>query len=158
LEVRTSVAVLAAVLTVGSEPAPTSATPDLWAEAWLSTAGPYGQGWSLRLAPSGNVSLRVFYMGTPAGSLLADFDPGDGYEARVRAVLNDQQFFVLPAEITPKAAMLHMPDFSLNIGLGSRRHKVRLYDPEQMKSDPRAKRFLAVWTALFDGLPVKPSW
>jgi hypothetical protein len=76
----------------------------------------------------------------------------------VRAALDEQQFFGLPAEIVPKSAVLHMPDFSLNVGRDGRRHKVRLYDPEQMKSDPRAKRFLVVWDALFDGLPVKPSW
>jgi hypothetical protein len=88
VEVKSSIAVLAAVLMAGPEATPTSATADLWVEAWLSTAGPYGQGWSLRLAPSGNVTLRVLYMGTPSGSLMAEFDPANGYEERVRAALD----------------------------------------------------------------------
>jgi hypothetical protein len=123
--VRSSAALLAAFLAVGPQAA-TGKASDLWAEAWLSTAGPYGEGWTLRLTPNGNVFLRVFYMGTPSGNLMADFDVRDEHEDRVRAAIKTQQFFELPADISPKTAMLHLPDFTLDVSLGGRRHKVRL--------------------------------
>jgi hypothetical protein len=140
------------------ESAPTTAAPDLLAEAWLSTAGPYGEGWELRLMPHGDVSLRVFYSLRPSGSLMADFDIDEDHMARIRAAIDAQAFFDLPAEISPKLSALHMPDFRLEITLGNRKSKVQLYDPADLKDDSRAKRFLAVWAAIYDGLPLKPKW
>ena len=155
---KSSAALLAAILAAGPQVSTTGKTPDLWVEAWLSTAGPYGEGWTLRLAPNGNVFLRVLYMGNPSGNLLADLDVGDEYERHLRAAIETHRFFDLPTDISPKSAVLHLPDFTMDVALGGKRHKVRLYDPKQLEADSRTKRFLAVWEALFEGLPMKPSW
>jgi hypothetical protein len=89
---------------------------------------------------------------------MAEWDFGDDYLARIRTALEDNRFFDLPAEISPSMSQLHQPDLSIEVTLGARKHKVRLYDPNQMKGDVRVKRFLTLWTALYGQLPLKPSW
>jgi hypothetical protein len=69
-----------------------------------------------------------------------------------------QDFFGLPAHIGPEFAPLHQPDLFIEIAAGDRTHKVNLYDPAEVPTDPRAKRFLALWTEVFKELPLKPSW
>jgi hypothetical protein len=135
-----------------------AATPDLLVEAWISTAGPYGEMWTLHLTPSGDARLRAYYSLDPSGSLMAEFDVGKEHLDRVQASASEQRFFDLPPELSPPTSPLHRPDLRLEITLGPRKHKVRVYDPDQMKSDVRVKRFMAVWTAVYGNLPVKPSW
>jgi hypothetical protein len=135
---------------------PVSAREDLIVEASLSTAGPYGEMWTLHLAPGGNVFVRVYYTATPSGTVMADFNLSEEQLKRFRAIVEAERFFELPAEITPRSTPLHMPDFRLEISLGPKKHKVQLYDPAQMKGDANAKRFLAVWAGLYASLPLKP--
>jgi hypothetical protein len=48
------------VLALGQSPAPMAAVaPDLLVEASVSTAGPYGELWILRVLPKGDAILRV---------------------------------------------------------------------------------------------------
>ena len=127
-------------------------------EAWISTAGPYGESWDLRLTPSGEISLRVNYMITPSGNLMARFTLSAEQIAGIRKAIESERFFELPAKVFPATVPLHRPALRLDVWLGDRRHSVQLYDPDQQKADPNVRRFLAVWRGLFELLPIRPSW
>ena len=143
---------------VHAGPNPSADAADLLVEASLSTAGPYGELWILRLTPNGDIFLRVHYALNPSGSLMAEFDVTDEHLASLRKAIESERFFELPEEISPEAVALHEPDFRLEITVGHRKHKVELYDPVQLKSDANARRFLTVWAELFKSVPLKPSW
>jgi hypothetical protein len=125
-------------------------------EAWISTAGPYGESWDLRLTPSGEVSLRVNYMTAPSGSLMARFTLSSEQVAGIRTAIESQRFFEIPAKVFPATVPLHRPALRLDVWLGDRHHSVQLYDPDQQKADPNAGRFLGVWRRLFELLPLRP--
>jgi hypothetical protein len=145
---------LAVIGLVGGTVVDAGQSGDLVVEAWISTAGPYGESWDLKLTPGGEVALQVYY---PSGSLLAQFRLSDAQVADLRKALESQRFFELPAEIAPKTSLLHQPDLRIAVWLGGKRHKVALYDPGQLEADANARRFLVLWRRLFDGLPIKPS-
>ena len=77
-----------------------------------------------------------------------------------------ERFFDLPTELTghfaPQmantSAVFHMPDLTLEVTLGIRKHKVVVYNPDPMKNDERAVRFFKVWDTLFLTVPMKPTW
>ena len=92
-----------------------ASAPDLFVESWLGTAGPYGEGWQLRLTPNGDIFLHVIYSLNPSGTLMAEFHVPEEYMARVRRVIESERFFELPNDLSPKASPLHMPDFSLEV-------------------------------------------
>ena len=149
---------LLALLTVVPEQKPaTHRAPDLLIEGWLSTAGPYGESWWYTLTPGGSVSLHVDYILNPSGSLMAEFHVSDEDVARVRKAIETERFLELPEKISAEMVELHRPDYRLTITLGGRRAQVSLYDPAQIKSDPRTARFLKVWNEMYRCLPVKPS-
>jgi len=127
-------------------------------EAWISTAGPYGESWDLRLTPSGEMSLRVNYMITPSGNLMARFSLSADQVAGIRQVIVSERFFDMPAKVFPATLPLHRPALRLDVWLDEKRHSVQLYDPDQLKADPNVRRFLAVWNRLFERLPIRPSW
>lgn len=127
-------------------------------EAWISTAGPYGESWDLRLMPSGEISLRVNYMITPSGTLMARFSLSPDQIAGIRTGIESERFFDLPAKISPASLPLHRPALRLDVWLDNKYHSVQLYDPDQLKADPNLRRFLAVWKRLFEPLPIRPSW
>jgi hypothetical protein len=127
-------------------------------EAWISTAGPYGESWDLRLTPSGEVSLRVNYMVAPSGNVMARFSLSPDQIAGIRTVVESERFFDLPARISPASLPLHQPALRLDVWLDRRHHSVQAYDPDQLKADPNLRRFLAVWERLFAPLPLRPSW
>jgi len=127
-------------------------------EAWISTAGPYGESWDLRLTPSGEMSLRVNYMIAPSGNLMARFSLSADHVAAIRQVILAERFFDMPAKVFPATLPLHRPALRLDIWLDEKRHSVQLYDPDQLKADPNVRRFLAIWNRLFDRLPIRPSW
>ncbi len=127
-------------------------------EAWISTAGPYGESWDLRLTPSGEISLRVNYMITPSGNLMARFSLSADQVAGIRKVIESERFFDMPAKIFPATLPLHRPALRLDVWLDGKHHRVALYDPDQLKADPNVRRFLTVWKRLFESLPIRPSW
>jgi hypothetical protein len=127
-------------------------------EAWISTAGPYGESWDLRLGPSGEVSLRVNYMVTPSGTVMARFSLSPDHIALIRAAVESERFFDLPGNISPASRPLHQPALRLDVWLDQKHHTVQAYDPEQLRADPNLRRFLAVWQRLFEPLPIRPSW
>ena len=152
-----------ALLIAGASFCPAAAIADekevgLVVEAWVSTAGPYGESWDLKLSPSGEVALQVFYSANPSGSLMARFGLSDESVAAVRKVIKSERYFELPPKISPPTAPLHQPDLRLSVWLGGKRHKVQLYDPDQLKGDANAGRFLAIWRRLYEALPLRPSW
>jgi hypothetical protein len=127
-------------------------------EAWISTAGPYGESWDLRLTPSGEVSLRVNYMMTPSGNLMARFSLSPDQVAGIRKAIVSERFFDMPARIAPATLPLHRPALRLDVWLDEKHHSVQLYDPDQLGADANLRRFLAVWSRLFESLPLRPSW
>jgi hypothetical protein len=127
-------------------------------EAWISTAGPYGESWDLRLTPSGEISLRVNYMTTPSGNLMARFTLSPEQIASIRQAIESERFFEMPPKVFPATVPLHRPALRLDVWLGDRHHSVQLYDPDQQKTHPNVRRFLAVWRRLFELLPMRPSW
>ena len=134
-----------------------SAAP-LFLQASISTAGPYGEGWYLTLAPSGEVTLQVFYNQSPSGTLLGRFILSEEKTLAIREACAAQEFFGLPPSLTPPQQAFHRPHLQLDIHLGGRHHKVSLYDPAELKGQATTNRFLAVWASVFQGLPVRPSW
>jgi hypothetical protein len=156
-----NVSLLVLSIIAGAQPTTVASAPreapGLVIEAYLSTAGPYGEGWSFTLTPSGDVALEVFF-GEPSGSLMARLHMPDKYVDDLRQTIESEHFFDLPAEISAKMVPLHQPDFRLTIILGQRKHKVSLYDPEHIKTDPNVERFLKIWRQMFQPMPVKPSW
>jgi hypothetical protein len=147
-------------VSLAASPAPSHANgaADLLVEATVSTAGPYGELWMLRLMPDGEVFLRTYYSVNPSGRVMADFDLGEEYAAKLRRTIEEERFFDLPTEISPRESLLHQPDLQLEISLGRRKWKVRLYDPDQLKGNANVKRFLAVWASVYAGIPLKPTW
>jgi hypothetical protein len=127
-------------------------------EAWISTAGPYGESWDLRLTPSGEMSLRVNYMITPSGTLMARFSLSADQVAGIRKMIESERFFDMPAKVFPATLPLHRPALRLDVWLHEKHHSVQLYDPDQLKADPNLRRFLAVWRRLFEPLPIRPAW
>jgi len=124
-------------------------------EAWLSTAGPYGDVWSAKLAADGRLQLQVL---RTSGEVNGVFQLTGIQMANLRSVIHAQSFFKLPAQITPTTVALHEPDFRLEVKSGGHVHKVALYSPEDLAKDINARRFLEVWKAVFAPLPVKPAW
>ncbi len=132
--------------------------PPLFLQASVSTAGPYGEGWYLTLAPSGEVSLQVFYSKSPSGSLLARFSLSEQQTLAIRKACDSQDFFGLPSDLAPPQGAFHRPHLQLDIHFGGRHHKVSLYDPAGLKGQAGTGRFLAVWNSVFEALPLRPSW
>jgi len=132
--------------------------PPLFLQASISTAGPYGESWYLTLAPSGEVSLQVFYSKSPSGSLLARFSLSEEQALTIRKACESQTFFALPSDLTPPQRAFHRPHLQLDIHLAGRHHKVSLYDPAALKGQAATSRFLAVWNSVFEQLPLRPSW
>jgi hypothetical protein len=131
--------------------------PDLLIEAWLSTAGPYGESWSYTLTPSGSVKLHAYFSLNPSGSLMAEFQMADEYVDRVRRAVDSERFFDLPDSLSAQMVMLHRPEYELTVTLGGRKAKTSLYDPEQLREDPGAARFLRIWRELYAGMPIRPA-
>ena len=127
-------------------------------KASVSTAGPYGENWYLTLTPEGQVSLQVFYSSRPSGNLLANFNLGEETVVAIKDALEANDFFALPSQAEPAQVAMHRPNLTIEVYLGAEHHTATLYDPEALESDPTTARFLAVWEAIFEGLPFQPSW
>jgi hypothetical protein len=149
---------LLALSLIGSIPRAEDKPAVLVVEAWIATAGPYGESWDLRLTPSGEASLRVNYMSAPSGSLMARFSLSADQLAAIRHAIASERFFELPAKVSPAPLPLHRPALRLDIWLDEKHHSVQLYDPDQQRTVLSVRRFLAVWRRVFAALPIRPSW
>jgi hypothetical protein len=157
-----SALLLASVLLLLIGPSSTQASSSaLLVQARLTTAGPYGSLWTARLGPDGKLAVRVLNMnGSLSGTFTVNY-----LDLLERAIISEH-FFELPSEFsgpfTPElantSAVFHMPDLTLEVTLGSKKHKVNMYNPDAMKDDQRAVRFLKVWDTLFLTVPTKPTW
>jgi hypothetical protein len=127
-------------------------------EASASTAGPYGELWQLKLAPDGSAEVEIGYMLNPMGAMKGHFTASKERVAAVRASVSEARFFALPKSISPKIVGMHRPDLRLQVTLGDRQHTVNLYDPDELKGDERARRFLIAWKAAFAHVPLRPAW
>jgi hypothetical protein len=123
--------------------------------AGFDTRGSSDEAWFLTATPDGAVFLHVYY---PQGEMLARFTTPASYIARVQQAVDDERFFELPRELTPRQAPFNRPQFWLEIRSGDKFHQVTLFDPASVKDDLRVQRFLRVFGSVYQGLPQKPSW
>jgi hypothetical protein len=162
IAVRVAAASFACVLTAGIAHASPGeealGARALFVEAFASTGGAYGENWHLTLAPNGEVFLQVSYATSPSGEVMAHFTFSERSIGAIREVCKTQQFFDLPTDIAPLERMGHKPSLQIEIHLAGRHHKASLYDPSALRTHAAANRFLAVWNAVFETLPLRPSW
>lgn len=127
-------------------------------EASMSTTGPQGQSWQLKLLSDGAAELEIRYLKNPLGSLKGRFKAAKERIEAVRAIIAQERFYDLPANISPQPVALHQPDLKLKVTVGEKAYNTRLYAPNDLKSDDRARRFLAIWNTAFAQIPLQPSW
>jgi hypothetical protein len=140
----------------GREPRATSV---LLVRASLNTAGPYGENWHLIWATDKVLRLQVTYALPPGGSLNGEFFLTDEHIRKLREALTLNGYFSLPTEIVPSTAVTpHLPDLRIMVELDGRVHAVSLYSPEDVKANPAALQFLAIWNVIVAPLPLKPKW
>jgi hypothetical protein len=137
---------------------PVDAAAPLELRAHVSTAGPYGESWELKLGRDGKARLQILYMLPPMGKMEGDFLVSETALAELRKTIAAERFGDLPKSIWPGAASFHLPDFRLSVTLGNVTHEVWLYDPAQFAKDQRVVRFMAVWNKAFALVPLRPSW
>jgi len=138
--------------------APCARGKDLLVKAFVTTAGPYGQLWEVELRPGNEMYVSISYLLNPMGNLKGTFVVDPSQVDTLVKVVESQKFFALPNEISPKDVAIHAPDLRLTITRGDTVREVRLYDPAAISQRSETKRFLAVWTAVFAPLPIRPSW
>lgn len=151
-------ALILILLTLGVGTATAEEESPVLVAAWMTTAGPYGEAWDLTLTPEGKASLQVSYMGNPSGTVMAHFALRAETVDAIRAAVENEKFFDIPAKLAPKTVAFHRPSLQLDVRVGGRHHNVNLYDPALIGQDPSVVHFLKVWKALFAALPLKPSW
>ncbi len=126
-------------------------------QASVDTAGPYGEGWYLTIAPDGTAFLQVYYSPDPSGSLSGSFHLSESAVAEIQQAVSSQRFFELPSEISAAEVVLHNPDLRISVSASGKTHSVNLYNPVEVGATPEAVRFLAVWEALFRHLHLQPT-
>jgi hypothetical protein len=131
---------------------------DLLVKAFVTTAGPYGELWEVELRPGNEMHVSISYLLKPMGDLKGTFLIDPSLVDTMVKVVETQQFFALPNEISANDVAIHAPDLRLTITRGDTVREVRLYDPAAISQRSETKRFLAVWTAVFAPLPIRPSW
>jgi len=133
-----------------------SAVPDIAFEAEVTTAGPYGEHWTVTLEYGEEASVAIHWTFHTPGHLTGTFliEPQEVAKAADAA-----QFASLPQWIdNDRPAPLHQPDLRLDLQVNCRRHEVHLYDPARVENRGQVERFMAVWNAIFRQLPVQPKW
>ena len=126
--------------------------------AWVSTAGPYGESWTLIVPDRGDVSLEILYHLSPMGKMSGEFCVTAEELTRLKEAVDSERFMELPSRLQPEVAHLHKPTLRVRVSVGEREHEVEVYDPDALADDPRVKRFLAVWDEIFELPPLKPTW
>lgn len=149
---------IAALLTFAVGAAASQEPSPVIVTALMTTAGPYGESWVFTMTPEGRASLKVFYLGNPGGSLMAQFDLGEAAIETIRKAVTNEHFFEIPAKLAPKVTAFHKPALQLDVRVGGAHHNVNVYDPEQLGKDAAVERFRKVWNAVFAALPLRPTW
>jgi hypothetical protein len=124
-------------------------------EAAFYTNGTYGDLYKLMLPGGDGVELEVVSflspMGKVSGSYFAD-------SVKVRALAEAiviHQFSALPSRISTKNPVpFHAPEYRLSVTLDGKTHRVLLVAPQFKSQTEEAKRFVAVWNAVFELVPV----
>lgn len=151
----TSLVLLTSCVTHGPAPA----VDKLRIEAWASTNGEF---WKVRIAEfrdgSGAEVQYESFLGFGRGELSGSLAIHQERVSAIKALLASEEFFDLPLSISKPASGFHRPDFFLNACLGKQCRKVNLYDPSAMGNAPEAQRFLSLWDAVVEPLPLKPAW
>lgn len=76
----------------------------------------------------------------------------------VRDVLARTDFDQLPRSISDEIVPFHRPDLRITACSGAICHTVNLYDPSALGGSAEGQRFLSVWAAIVEPLPLKPTW
>jgi hypothetical protein len=145
-------------ISLASAPVGSEAPAAVSVQAWISTAGPYGEWWDLKIGPDGTAALGIGYMFNPLGKMSGEFHLTPSTLDPIRRVAVHERFMDLPPNISQDIVPLHAPDLRLTITIGEEAREVRVYDPDALQADPRVKRFLAVWNQVFAVVPLKPRW
>ena len=124
----------------------------------LAAGGVGGRNWYAEMASDGSISLEHTDLFHRDNDFKRTFEASDRRMSAVRMAIARAKFLQLPADITRKMVTIDASGLRLTVTLGSKSHSVFLYEPEELVRDKRAKRFLAVWNAMFDGLPERPPW
>lgn len=138
-----------ASLTFGDTPAPSLRV--------RAVAGIGEELWVVEMAADGSVDLELTHLYKRDKDLKRSFGPSDARIGAVRRALESAEFLKLPANIIRKLVTVDATGLRLAVTAGKSSHEVYLYEPEELVRDKRAKRFLSVWNALFDSLPIRPS-
>jgi len=139
-----------------------SAGDNFRVEAVVSTAGPYGQFWQINLdeyRDGSGAELRFeSSLGMGRGEVHGHVLLNKKQVSAVKDLLVNTNFNHLPSSITEEMVQFHRPDFRISACSGSSCHTVNLYDPAAVGNSADGRRFLSVWTALVEPLPLKPTW
>lgn len=131
-------------------------------EAAVSTAGPYGQFWQIDLSEyrdGSGAELRFeSSLGMGGGEIQGRVLLSRERLAAIKDLLASTSFSQLPSSITAEAVPFHRPDFRITSCSGSNCHTVNLYDPATVGESTEGRRFLSVWAAIVEPLPLKPAW
>ena len=128
-------------------------------EARAITAGPYGEMWTVKLDHHSSMTVEANWMLNPMGSLKGSFllDPSD--IAKINVAADAAKFFSLPKKISPSNGIpIHAPDLQIRFTSKGKTHLVNLYAPAEVADQAKVARFMSVWSAIHDKLPVRPSW
>ena len=126
--------------------------------AWVNTAGPYGESWTLIVPAGGDVSLEILYHLSPMGKMSGEFCVTAERLLPIKEAIESERFMELPSRFQPEVTYFHKPTLRVRVTLGERQHEVELYDPDALADDPRARRFRAVWDEIFELVPLQPTW
>ena len=124
----------------------------------LAAGGVGGRNWYAEMASDGSIGLEYSDLYHHDNDFKRTLEASDRRLSTVRIAVANAEFLQLPANITRKMVTIDASALRLTVTLGNKSHSVFLYEPEELARDKRAKRFLAVWNALFEGVPDRPPW
>jgi hypothetical protein len=139
-----------------------AAKDNLRIEAYLAAAGTYVQIWKISLKEyddgSGATIRFKASLGMGKGRIQGDDLIHRARLSVIKDLLTKTNFNQLPPTISAEMVALHRPDYRITACAGTRCHTVNLYDPSDVGSSPEGQRFLEVWNAIVEPLPLKPEW
>lgn len=153
--------VMGAATGTTTAPASPPSSSEAVIELFGSTAGPYGESWSVLLVPDpggdgATLAVEVFSF-APSGNLLGRFDLEATEYDLVLQEIQESRFCELPERISRTEIALHQTDLSISGACGATRHRVNLYEPDLIVGH-EAIRFMRVCNTVFDLLPVNGDW
>jgi hypothetical protein len=130
-----------------------SRVPDVAFEAVVST---FGERWIVTADLLSEASVEINWALQHSGHLKGTFLIDDQQVATAAAAA---QFASLPESIYPERGVtLDSPHLRISLSVNCARHTVQIDDPSGVEDRKKVERFMAVWNAIFQQLPVHPTW